>query len=550
MHARLALALLLSIAAAAAQTAGQTSSQLAGQPLQLACGQIKALTQDPSVASAHWGIQVTTLDGTPLCSSNEAQLFRPASNNKIFTTAAALALLGPDYIITTRVEAEGEIARGTLHGDLFLIGAGDDNFGSHDIPYVPPAQRPKVAPPEPATIADIEDLAAQVVATGVRTIDGNIVGDDRYFKWEPYPSDWSIDDVLFGYGAPVSALTIHDNAIDVSVGPAPRTGKSYSHEAIASLTPEVPYYTLQKHLQLLGVDTSESCDDRIHYRRDIGSKILSIAGDISPNVAPCHQAVAIQDPAEYAALALKLALERRGVRITGAPVARHYTSLYPSGRFYRDGDLESLFQHVQWGPPTCTVEQTADQVAGPQPKRTVLASHVSPALLADLAYTNKVSQNLHAELLLRTLGASWACGRSQRDGLHIIRQYMLHAGLDPHDFVLNDGSGLSSHDLIAPRATAKFLSFAATQPWFAQWKATLPEAGVDGTLGARLKDLPAGRIFAKTGTLGESRALSGYLVSASGQTLIFSIMVDNHLPGTGADRTIMDRIVEALAAQD
>ena len=133
----------------------------------------------------------------------------------------------------------------------------------------------------------------------------------------------------------------------------------------------------------------------------------------------------------------------------------------------------------------------------------------------------------------------------------MVRAFLLHAGLDADDFIFYDGSGLSAKDLVAPRATTQLLSFASTQPWFTQWKAALPIGGVDGTLSSRFKDAPLkGHVFAKTGTLGESRALSGYIDCASGKQVVFSIMVDNHSPTTSADRAVMDKIVAAIAAEN
>jgi D-alanyl-D-alanine carboxypeptidase/D-alanyl-D-alanine-endopeptidase (penicillin-binding protein 4) len=128
-----------------------------------------------------------------------------------------------------------------------------------------------------------------------------------------------------------------------------------------------------------------------------------------------------------------------------------------------------------------------------------------------------------------------------------VRQFATSVGLDGKDFVLDDGSGLSTHDLVAPRALTQLLVYAAKQPWFAGFKAALPVGGVDGSLAGRFTGALKGRVFAKTGTLGESRALSGYVVANSGATVVFSVMVDNHLPGPAAERVIMDRIVEAIA---
>lgn len=140
---------------------------------------------------------------------------------------------------------------------------------------------------------------------------------------------------------------------------------------------------------------------------------------------------------------------------------------------------------------------------------------------------------------------------STAEGVRVIRQFLINAGIDKDDFVFFDGSGLSGHDLVTPRATAKLLQFATTQPWFAEWKGSLPVGGVDGSLETRFGKAPLkDHVFAKTGTLGEARALSGYLGCASGRTIIFSIMVGNHLPETNADRDAMDKIVAAVAAAE
>jgi len=133
----------------------------------------------------------------------------------------------------------------------------------------------------------------------------------------------------------------------------------------------------------------------------------------------------------------------------------------------------------------------------------------------------------------------------------MVRGFLLRAGLDPGDFVFYDGSGLSSHDLVTPRATAQLLAYATKQPWFAQWKAALPVGGEDGTLSSRFPDAPLkDHLFAKTGTLGESRGLSGYVDTSSGKQVIFSIYVDDHSPNGSKDREVMDKIVAAIAAAE
>jgi D-alanyl-D-alanine carboxypeptidase/D-alanyl-D-alanine-endopeptidase (penicillin-binding protein 4) len=175
----------------------------------------------------------------------------------------------------------------------------------------------------------------------------------------------------------------------------------------------------------------------------------------------------------------------------------------------------------------------------------------------DVGVTNKMSLNLHAELLLRQMGYRVGDDGSSAQGARVVRQFLVQAGVDPEDFVFYDGSGMSGHDLVTPRAVARLLEYAAGQPWFAVYKASLPVGGVDGSLVNRFADAALhslnplkGHVFAKTGTLGEARALSGYLECASGRMVVFSIMVTDHAPGSSADRAVMDRIVAAVAAAE
>jgi D-alanyl-D-alanine carboxypeptidase/D-alanyl-D-alanine-endopeptidase (penicillin-binding protein 4) len=542
---------------AGAQTAASPSALL---PVSLAT-QIADLVNDPAVSRYHWGILVTNLDGSPIYGLNQGQLFEPASNVKLYTTAAALALLGADKQFETKVVAVGNLdRRGVLHGDLKLVGGGDANFGTQNLPYLPPSARPKNPPPAPTGVPDIEQLADQVVAKGLHEVMGNIVGDDSASEWEGYPGTWQVDDLLWGYGAPVSALTVHDNAIDVTVAPDREPHPTQSPKATIHTTPDQLYYAIVNHVYTMGMGATD-CDSRLLFHRDLGSKTLEISGDIGRGSAPCTEHIAIEDPAEFAALALKSALERRGVRVTGTATTLHwnpgslpgspgYTGRLPDtpeDRKARDGFVQSLFDH-----PGFKLTCAAQPVAGPAaPPETELASHTSPPLLQDIIFTNKVSQNLHAELLVRDLGTAYTCGTDVPGSLSIVRQWLMHIGIDKDDFVFYDGSGLSNHDLVTPRATAKLLQFATTQPWYVNWKASLPVGGEDGTLGGRFAKPPLkDHLFAKTGTLGEARALSGYLDCASGRTVIFSIMVDNHLPGTPADRDTLDKIVAAIQAAE
>jgi D-alanyl-D-alanine carboxypeptidase/D-alanyl-D-alanine-endopeptidase (penicillin-binding protein 4) len=177
----------------------------------------------------------------------------------------------------------------------------------------------------------------------------------------------------------------------------------------------------------------------------------------------------------------------------------------------------------------------------------VLASHVSPPLIEDLTVTNKLSQNLHAEITLRTLGKLLARDGSLEQGTRVVRQFLISIGVRPQDYFFFDGSGLSNQDLITPRAATTLLTYASRQPWGGSWRSTLPVAGVDGTLSNRFVNSPVrGKLDAKTGTLGEVRALSGYLTAASGRTLAISVLVNDHQPDSKAEGKAMDQLVEMI----
>jgi len=571
-------ACLLTMTAASVAAIGQTTVDAtkpeavsaplpsAQQPPLTLAQQIAALVADPAVARAHWGVIVTTLDGRPIYELNEAQLFQPASNAKLFTTAAAMALLPPTHVFTTTVTGNGLFMEdGTLHGSLELNGVGDANLSGRDLPYIPPALRPNPAPPANDPLRYLEEMADQVKAAGVKRVEGDIWGADFHFERERYPSGWSMDDAVWGYAAPVSGLSVADNEMKVTIYPSPakgyeafftRLGEEFP--ALMQVDQVVPYYTVVNHVECW----PEKKPTHIQIERTPGSHELLVYGYISRGAQPVVEEIAIDDPAAFAALTFKQMLVDRGIPVTGTAEASHalvYSPRVPTVDFATEANepianLAPLPESHEFpdvgsiGCPNC------DKLWAYK----VLAKHVSAPLREDIVVTNKESLNLHAELLLLQLGLA-VTGKGERaQGVRIVRQFLINAGIDKDDFVFYDGSGLSGYDLVTPRAVAKLLSFAAhdpktgaPQPWFADWKASLPVGGVDGTLADRFTAPPLkGHVFAKTGTHSEGRALSGYLECASGQTVIFSILVDHQLPGDSADRDAMDKIVAAIAAAE
>jgi serine-type D-Ala-D-Ala carboxypeptidase/endopeptidase (penicillin-binding protein 4) len=517
----------LCLATAMAQTGAATQGEL-GQ-------KIAALVAEPEVVRAHWGVMVTAMDGSPIYRLNEGQLFQPASNAKLFTTTAAVHLLGENRRFTTSLVGSARSpGSAKLQCDLTLRGAGDANFSGHDVPYVAPSDRAKGAALKIDPLHDLAELADRVVVAGATHISGDVIGDDTLFPWEPYAPDWAADDLVWGYGAPVSALTVMDNQLQIKVVPASKAGEA----ATVMLDPAIGYYTLQGSVTTVPAKTADS----VQIDRALGSKVLRVSGTIAADSKVFVEDVAIDDPAAYAATALKSLLEARGIIVDGVARAEHRLPVEATG----------FLKETREPLPGLALGLMSKPLA----EKTVLMdgcllwiNQQSPTVIEDVVATNKVSQNLHAELLLRQLGLAYGNDGSIVQGARVVRQFLLNVGIDKDDFVFYDGSGLSGHDLVTPRATAKLLQFASTQPWFADWKKSLPVGGMDGSLAARFPAAPLkGHLFAKTGTLGEARALSGYVECASGRTVIFSIMVGNHMPGTSADRDVMDRIVAAIAA--
>ena len=481
---------------------------------------IEQILSEPEVARGFWGIDVLSLDtGNRIYGLNENKLFTPASNTKLFTTAAVFGLIGPDYHFKTSVESLGTVDKyGRLNSDLVVVGRGDPNLSGRTLPYYLHTERK--TPP----IQVLIDLADQLVQKGLKYVDGDVVADDSYYVFERYGEGWSQDDLVWEWGAPVSALTINDNVLFVNIMPADRPGE----RAFLNIAPFPEYYRIDNRVMTTPQGTGPR---KIYINREPGSNQITFWGNMPQDDAGAGESLAIEDPADFTAKLFRELLEQRGVTVYGRPRTRHT-------------ELASM--------QTFTVTTIAsggggEMAAHPSPAPLVLASHESQPLTDDLRVINKVSQNLHAELMLRLLGKEKGTSGSIAGGLEVMRGFLTSAGIKPDQFVFYDGSGLSRENLVSPEAVVKLLQYAQQQAWGKLYEDTLPVSGVDGSLADRLKTAPLkGVVHGKTGSLGHVTTLSGYATTVKGERIAFSILCNNHnLPNKKALDTI-DRIVEKI----
>lgn len=512
--------LLLVLHLPALAQAGKKSSHHNPSPKKLESA-IQEILADSELARGFWGISVVSLDsGQTLYQLNQDKLFTPASLTKLFTTAAVFGLVGGDYRFKTTVETSATLDKyGRLSGDLVLVGRGDPNLSGRTLPYNLHTERK--APP----IQVLQQLADQLVQHGVKYVDGDVVADDSYYVFQRYGEGWSQDDLEMEWGAPVSALTINDNVMFVNIMPGDRPGE----RAFLSIVPFPDYYRIENRVMTI----PKGAGPRVIYRhREPGSNEISFWGNIPVDDPGAGEALAIEDPADFAAKVFRQLLEERGVTVYGRPKTRHT-------------ELASMQTFA-----VTSLASGGGQESPPSASPLILASYESQPVAEDLQVINKVSQNLHAELMLRLLGKEKGTSGSIQSGLEVMWGFLTTVGIKPEEFAFYDGSGLSRENLISPAAVVKLLQYCHQQPWGQAYEDTLPVAGIDGSLTDRFRNTAArGLVHAKTGSLTHVYGLAGYATSIGGNHLVFSIIANNQTVPAKKIHDAIDRVVETLVDQ-
>jgi len=509
----------------------------AARSLEVLRANISEVLRAPELAPALVGIKVVSLDtGRVLFEENAGKLLVPASNMKLYTVAAALDRLGADFRFTTSVYAqELPDKKGKLRGDLVLYGRGDPTFATR------------------FTGGDyykaIDELAARVVAAGVRQVEGNIVGDESYFDGPARSPGWEWDDLQWYYGADVSALTVNDNALDLSVKPGGRAGDA-GVVATGPASPVIRVVVAREREEVADaphfltfvnrVKTAPRGAKRdISVHRPLGQNFVEVSGQIAEGDPGYTGSVAAARPALLFTSMLRAALEKQGVSIKGR------TRIVDAPMRPKQPEL----------PPVAGQQQVTAAAGQPSinPYPVEIAKRESPPFAEIAAHTLKPSQNLYTELILRTLGKQFPSTdprlTTAEAGLSVVRTFLNGAGVNTAHLAFVDGSGLARQNLITAESTVQLLTHMSKHRHAQVWRDAQPVAGVDGTLRTRMRNTAAaGNLRAKTGTLNNVSGLSGYVTTAAGERLAFSIIV-NHYPDDNSPRqNYMDIIAVQLAS--
>lgn len=462
---------------------------------------IEAIISDPALSEATIGICARTGDGRTLADIESDNMILPASNMKLISTGTALHRFGPDHQYITKIAHDGQIELGVLKGNLWIIGGGDPTTGSND----------SIATPREQLFAQWEKFIRDA---GIRRIEGNVIGDGRYFDGMPEHPGWQWSDIGTYYGSGPTGLMFYENTQSFRVSAGKTVGDPVN---IVPSFPEAPWMEFRYNCTTGNAGT--------------GDQLYMYASDLSP-VAEIRGTFGIDRAAK------RLDCTNKFPEYT---LASYFADYLQSKGIFTGGPADLRL---------CTGTE-----AIPTEELTTLGSTLSPTLKRIIFETNHKSNNLYAETLAKTLGKTLT-GSACYDSTYVAMEAVLKdLGTDTsYGIQISDGSGLSRMNYVSPDFFCRFLTSMMASPHFEDYIYTLPSPGSNGTLSANMKGSPEemkARIKVKSGSMGGVRCYSGYIIPTEGckdETIVFSIMVNNCTAPTWKLRQLLDKIMAALAA--
>jgi len=438
-----------------------------------------------------WGVNVQYANTDEVIyERNSERMFMPASNMKMYTTAAALCLLGPQYCYETDFVTNGTIEKGVLNGDLIIKGSGDPTW----------LRRFYEENYDSVMVQFVDSLKAR----GIIEIKGNIIGDDNVFDDVPLGSGWSWDYEQHWYASQISGLSFSENIIDFTLTPDVHVGAPVTIE----FHPQTMYMNLRNDLITVRKTTKGWSHGRI---RETNNGWFE--GEYSISAGTKAEDLSIHNPTLFTVHALKERLTASGVNVSGDPV-----------------DVDDLSASIDY-------EQTER-----------LFTFISHPMSKIIAGVNRRSINFIAEAVHKTLGKEFGAEGSSDEGQKVQIALFDSLGMDTKNLRIRDGSGLSYHNLVSPNTTTSLLQMMWDHPYRSYYIESFSLAGVSGATRKRMRGTSAeGNVRTKTGSIAHVRTLSGYTWTRSGEPLIFSILVNLHtVPNWQIDQ-MQDLLVEILS---
>lgn len=437
---------------------------------------------------ALWSVTVRNTSGKILESINSENLIIPASNQKLFTTAAVLDGLGSDFRYTTNIYGDGELVDSVWHGELIFHGSGDPSISGimyNDNRYFV-----------------FNSLVEQLRSKAIKEVKGSLVADVGYFNKEVYPKGWDWDDLSFYYGVEISALSFNNNAVDLTVVADGEVGE----KPRISWFPGRSDYAKFTNYQVIDYPNTKYDE---FYRRELGTNKIFLGSSL---------------PQSY--------IEEESLSIHNAPMFFLNT--------FRDFLTESGIK----GPNTYWIPDPQTGHEG----LPVLASHTSEPLSKLVEWTNKESDNFYTEMMLKTLAAEKAgVPGSFENGIKEVRNFLGSMGIDTTYVVMKDGSGMASGNFTKTAILSDFLVKMIEHNEFEHFFNSMSVAGIDGTIAHRMKGTSLYNNFkGKSGYVGGVRTLSGYFTTASGQRLIVSLAANNFIGKVKPIDAVHEEILEYL----